>query len=217
MKKTHIYCVPGLAASSKIFERLKFPENYEVHFMEWMIPESMDETIEHYAQRMCEFITESNVILIGVSFGGIMVQEMSKIIHPKKIILISSVKNTSELPKRLKITKFTNAYKLFPAKKITTIENLIGLLGKLTAEKKKLYDLYLSERNELYLKWGIHNILHWKQKEALKNCYHIHGTSDRIFSIKHIKNAIEIKDATHAMVITKARVLNPILEKLLKE
>ena len=217
MEKTHIYCVPGLAASSKIFERLKFPENYEVHFLEWMIPESMDETIEHYAQRMCDLIVETNVILIGVSFGGVMVQEMSKIINAKKIILISSVKNAQELPKRLKVTKFTKAYKLFPAKKLSSIESFMNSFGKLTEERMKLYNLYLSERNELYLKWGIHNVLHWKQKETLDNCYHIHGTSDSVFPIKHIKNAFEIKDATHAMVVTKARLINPILEKLLNE
>ena len=32
--KTHIYFVPGLAASPKIFENLKFPkEKFELHFL----------------------------------------------------------------------------------------------------------------------------------------------------------------------------------------
>jgi len=93
MEKKHIYLVPGLAASSKIFEYLNFPkEKFELHFLEWLLPLTETEPIEEYAKRMAEFVTEENSILIGVSFGGIMVQEMSKHLKVQKIILISSVK-----------------------------------------------------------------------------------------------------------------------------
>ena len=62
MNKTHIYCVPGLAANSKIFKNLKFTKDlYEVHYIEWLVPESIHETIEHYAKRMCESIIQENV------------------------------------------------------------------------------------------------------------------------------------------------------------
>lgn len=218
MTKTHIYCVPGLAANTKIFEYLKFPvEEYEVHFLEWLIPESINETIEHYAGRMCKNIKEDNVILLGVSFGGIMVQEMSKIVNPKKTILISSVKNSSELPKRLKFTKLSKAYKLFPAKSITTIEKFMSYtFGKMTKKRIEQYQIYLSLRDELYLKWAIYNVLYWQQKETLDNIVHIHGTDDHIFPIKHIKNCIEVENASHIMVLTKASKINSILAETLK-
>ncbi len=218
MTKTHIYCVPGLAANTKIFEFIKFPiEEYEVHFLEWLIPESINETIEDYAARMCENITEDNVILLGVSFGGVMVQEMSKIIKPKKTILISSVKNSSELPKRLKFTKLSKAYKLFPAKSITTIEKFMSYtFGKMTKKRIEQYQIYLSQRDELYLKWAIYNVLHWQQKETLENIIHIHGTDDHIFPIKHIKDCIEVKNGSHVMVLTKAPEINTILTTSIK-
>lgn len=212
MTKTHIYCVPGLAANTKIFELLKFPEdNYEVHYLEWLIPESINETIGHYAARMCENVKEDNVILLGVSFGGIMVQEMSKIIKPKKIILISSVKNISEFPKRLKVPKTTKAYKLFPAKSLSTIEKLLSNSLKMSEKKIRQYQVYLSVRDEIYLKWAIYNVLHWNQKESLDNIVHIHGTDDHIFPIKHIKNCIEVKNGSHVMVLTKANEINTFL------
>ena len=218
MTKTHIYCVPGLAANTKIFEFIKFPiEEYEVHFLEWFIPESINETIEDYAARMCKNITEDNVILLGVSFGGVMVQEMSKIIKPKKTILISSVKNSSELPKRLKFTKLSKAYKLFPAKSITTIEKFMSYtFGKMTKKRIEQYQIYLSQRDELYLKWAIYNVLHWQQKETLENIIHIHGTDDHIFPIKHIKDCIEVKNGSHVMVLTKAPEINTILTTSIK-
>lgn len=213
MNKTHIYCVPGLSASSKIYEFIKLPkEDFEIHLLEWLMPESINETIEHYAKRMCETITEENVVLMGVSFGGVMVQEMSKIIHPKKIILISSIKNKSELPKRLRLAKSSRAYKLFPAKSITTIENFMSyMFGDMAKKRIEQYKIYLSVRDELYLKWSIYNVLHWQQKETFPNILHIHGTSDHIFPFKHIKNSIEIKKGSHVMVLNRANEISKII------
>jgi hypothetical protein len=218
LTKTHIYCVPGLAANTKIFELLKLPQNkFEVHYIEWLIPESINETIEHYAKRMCKSIKEDNVILLGVSFGGIMVQEMSKIINPKKVVLISSVKNSNELPKRLKITKLSKAYKLFPAKSITTIENFMSYtFGKMAKKRIQQYQIYLSLRDETYLKWAVYNVLHWQQKETLENVIHLHGTDDHIFPIKYIKDCIEIKKGSHVMVLTKASKINTLLAQKLQ-
>ncbi|PHR72253.1 MAG: alpha/beta hydrolase [Lutibacter sp.] len=208
-----MYCVPGLSASSKIFEFVKLPkEDFEIHLLEWLIPESINETIEHYAKRMCETITEESVVLMGVSFGGVMVQEMSRIIHPKKIILISSIKNKSELPKRLKLAKSSRAYKLFPTKSITSIENFMStVFGKMAKKRIEQYKKYLSVRDPLYLKWSVYNVLHWQQEETLPNILHIHGTSDHIFPFKHIKNSIEIKNASHVMVLNRAKEISKII------
>ena len=99
MEKVQLYCVPGLGASPKIFENLDLPEDWiDIHFLEWKIPLSLEETIEHYAERMCRDIHHKNPILLGVSFGGVMVQEMAKVIDTKKIILVSSIKSHHELP-----------------------------------------------------------------------------------------------------------------------
>lgn len=213
LSKTHIYCVPGLSASSKIYEFIELPEeDFEIHYLEWLMPESINETIEHYAKRMCETITEENVVLMGVSFGGVMVQEMSKIINPKKIILISSIKNKGELPKRLRLAKSSRAYKLFPAKSITTIEKFMSyVFGDMAKKRIEQYRLYLSVRDEVYLKWSIYNVLHWQQVETLPNILHIHGTADHIFPFKHIKNSFEIKKASHVMVLNRAREIGEII------
>ena len=73
--------MPGLGASSKIFERILLPKDkFELHFLEWKIPTSLDETIEGYALRISDDITHKNPVLLGVSFGGILVQEIAKII-----------------------------------------------------------------------------------------------------------------------------------------
>jgi len=211
--KTHIYFVPGLAASPKIFEYLQFPaEKFELHFLEWLLPLSEKETIEGYSKRMANFITEPNAVLVGVSFGGIMVQEMSKHLQVKKIILISSVKSREELPKRLKAIQYTKAYKLFPAKTISNIEEFsIYAFGDFAKKRVNLYKEYLSVRNEQYLAWAIYNVLHWDQIHPMEKILHIHGNDDHVFPIKHIKNCITIDKGTHVMILNKAKSISKII------
>lgn len=211
--KTHIYFVPGLAASSKIFEFLHFPnDNFELHFLEWILPISEKESISDYAKRMADFVKEENPVLVGVSYGGIIVQEMSKYLHTKKVIIISSIKSNKELPKRLKIIQKTKIYRLFPTYAIENIEGFFKYaFGDFAKKRVKLYKEYLSVRNENYLKWAIYNVLHWEQKKPLNSIVHIHGRNDKIFPIKHIKNCIPIENGTHIMIINKAKKISTII------
>ena len=214
--KIPIYFVPGLAASKQIFEHIFLPEDkFDVKYIEWILPLSIDETIESYAKRMCEFITHENPILIGVSFGGVMVQEMSKIISAQKVILISSIKSKHELPTRLRIAQKTKAYKLFPTKIIENIEKYEAIFfNDYLKKRNELYKKYLSVRNASYLQWAIYNVLHWQQEEVLENVIHIHGDKDEIFPIKYIQNYTNIKNGTHVMVLDKAKSISKILMEL---
>lgn len=213
MAKTPVYFVPGLAASTSIFEYLELPKDkYDIYYLDWLVPASQTESISDYAKRMCNRIKHKNPVLIGVSFGGVMVQEMSKIIPVKKTILISSVKSKYELPNRLKLAKATKAYKLFPTKAILNLENFAKYAFGDTAKKRvDLYRKYLSMRDETYLPWAVYNVLHWKQTEPLENVFHIHGSADAVFPIRHIKNCTIIDGGTHVMVLNKAKQISELL------
>ncbi len=213
--KTHIYFVPGLAANSQIFEHLKLPiENFQHHYLEWLLPISKNESIENYAKRMADLVKENNSILIGVSFGGIMVQEMSKYLNTKKVIIISSVKSRNELPKQLKLIHKLKAYKLFPAGSIETIEDLSTyIFGDFAKKRISQYQKYLSVRDVRYLHWAIFNVLNWKQKVAAQNVLHIQGSDDQVFPMKYIKNCIEIKNGTHIMILNKAKSISKIISE----
>ncbi|QTE23479.1 alpha/beta fold hydrolase [Polaribacter cellanae] len=217
MEKIPIYFVPGLAAGPEIFENLELnPEKYRFHYLKWIKPLALEEDIDNYACRMSDEIKEKNPVLVGVSFGGIMVQEMAKFVNPRKVIIISSVKNQKELPKRFKFAKFTKVYKFFPTKVVENFEEYARyFLGKSLKKKAALYKKYLSVRSKKYLKWSIYNLIKWKQINPLKDIVHIHGTKDNVFPLKNIKNAIEIKDGTHIMILTKAKKISKIIDDVL--
>lgn len=211
--KIHIYFVPGLGASSSIFEYLQLPEDqFELHYLDWLIPESQEESIEAYANRMCAKINHNNVVLVGVSFGGLVVQEMSKLIKVRKTIIVSSVKSKKELPKRLRLAKATKAYKLFPTKTIINIENFAKYaFGETVKKRVDLYKKYLAMRDEKYLPWAIHTVLHWNQEEPLPGIVHLHGDKDRVFPVKHLNNCTVIHGGTHVMILTNAKQISELL------
>jgi pimeloyl-ACP methyl ester carboxylesterase len=217
MSKIPIYFMPGLAASSTIFENIDLPKDqFEMYFLEWFLPNDK-ESIESYALRMTEKISHENPVLIGVSFGGILVQEMAKLIKTRKVIIISSVKSNEEFPPRLKIAGMTKAYKLLPTQLLSNIELLVKYAfgNNIVAKRLKLYEKYLSVRDKKYLDWAIENVLTWTQKKSDANIIHIHGDADEVFPIKHIQNSIVIKGGTHIMIINKFKWLNENLPKLI--
>jgi esterase/lipase len=217
MNKIPIYFMPGLAAGPEIFKNLELDtEKFTFHYLKWIKPLTVAESIDNYAFRLSKEIKEENAILIGVSFGGIMVQELAKFVNPKKVIIISSVKNPNELPGRFKFARFTKIYKLFPIKVIENFEDYTKyFLGKSLKKKADLYKKYLYVRSKESLKWSIYTIIKWEQIKPIKNIIHIHGDADMVFPIKNIENAIEIKNGTHAMILTKAKEISKIIDTVL--
>jgi hypothetical protein len=218
MTKTPIYFVPGLAAGPEIFENLTFdPEVYELHYLKWIQPLALEESISNYAMRMTEFIRHDNPVLVGVSFGGIMVQEMSKYVKAQKVIIISSVKSKNELPLRFKIANLSKAYKMFPAKLVSNFESYSQyFVGKKLQKRAKIYKKYLSERSEKYIRWSVKNIVRWGNDHPAQNVIHIHGTEDYIFPISKINNAIKIEGGTHIMILNRAKEISKILQEQLE-
>ncbi len=218
MKKTPIYLMPGMAASPRIFEFIQLPGEYEVIHLSW-IPPKNNERISDYALRMCQRVTHINPVLLGVSFGGILVQEMAKHIACKKVIVVSSVKSNQELPLSMKVAKSTGAHKLLPTQWINSLESLVlFVFGPSIRSKIEAYQTYLSERDPEYLKWAINSLVHWSQDEISPNVIHIHGDNDAVFPIKNIKQKTKIqiiKKGTHAMILTHNKWFNSHIPSLI--
>lgn len=216
MSKIHVYFMPGMAASSSIFERIKLPEEqFEMHFLEWVLPEK-NETLVDYAKRMCQNIKHEDIVLIGVSFGGVLVQEMAQFLKVRKTIIISSVKSNKELPSRMKIARITKIYKLVPTSLAQNVEVLAKYaFGDVVKKRLELYEKFLSMREKSYLDWAIDQILNWGRVEADPRVIHIHGDADEVFPVKNIKEYIKVEGGTHIMIINKYRWINANLPQII--
>lgn len=208
--------MPGMAASPLIFEYIKLPKDqFQIHLLEWFIPEE-DESLSDYALRMCKCIEEDNIVLLGVSFGGVLVQEMSKHINLRKLIIVSSVKSVYELPRHMLLAKVTKAYKLVPTQLASNVDVLEKYAyGEVVTKRIELYKKYLSVNNSKYLKWAIKNMVCWSQEKPNPKIIHIHGDRDMVFPIKNIKDCIILKNGTHIAVINKYKWFNENLSRII--
>ena len=153
-QKIPVYLMPGLAASSEIFEHIRLPEDrFETIRLEWMLPEP-GMSLSQYAETMCRQIAHPNPVLIGVSFGGMLVQEMARYIQPSRVIIISSIKSVDEMPKRLRVARYTKLHKLLPTGLLDNVEVLARYaFGEPVQKRLKLYERYrewYSTTNKLY-------------------------------------------------------------------
>lgn len=218
MSKIPVYFMPGLAASSSIFERIQLPKDtFEMHLLDWVMPEK-SETLQNYAERMAKNVVHENAVLIGVSFGGILVQEMAQFLKLRKVIIISSVKCNLELPKRMKIAKATKAYKLLPTGLLGNIEFLAKYAsGDVMKQRLKLYEQFMHLREKDYLDWAIEQVVCWERTKIDPNVIHIHGDADEVFPSKYIKNFVNVKGGTHIMILNRFRWFNENLPKIILE
>ncbi|MGM0934097.1 MAG: alpha/beta hydrolase [Bacteroidota bacterium] len=212
----HVYFMPGLAANSSIFEFIELPKDkFKMHFLEWIIPQE-DEVLTSYTKRLLKYIKHKDPVLIGVSFGGIIVQEMCKFIEVRRLIIISSVKCRAELPRRMRIAAETGLFKFLPVSLLDYVDYFEKLaVGEFIKKRAKLYRKYLSVRNHRYLNWAIKNMVLWDCDKPRKDVIHIHGDKDEVFPAKYINGFIEVKGGTHVMVINRYRWFNKHLPEII--
>ncbi|APQ15893.1 alpha/beta hydrolase [Maribacter hydrothermalis] len=214
----HIYCMPGMAASPAIFEYIKLPtDKFELHYLEWSIP-AKGISLAEYAKNMCTRVQHDNVVLLGVSLGGLLVQEMTTFLNVRKVIIVSSVKTRYELPKRMLFARYTKVHKLLPTGLVNNVELLAKYaFGESVVKRISLYERYLSVRDKYYIDWCIDKVVNWKQEIPIENLVHIQGDKDTVFPILHIKDCITLENGTHTMIIHRAKWFNENLPTIILE
>ena len=215
---THIYFVPGLAASKEIFRNIKMdPERYRVHVIDWIIPKKK-ETLDEYARRMAAFVDQKPAVLVGVSFGGVVAQEMSQFLELERLMIVSSVKTRFELPRRMRLAKKTKAYKLLPTGWALSVKDLTKLaIGPRSKRRLQLYQEYLWVRDKTYLDWAIENMICWQREEPVPEVIHIHGDLDPVFPMRYIEAHEVVEGGTHIMILNKGSKISKLIDNILSK
>lgn len=211
-----LYLISGLGADERIFNNLRFPPAYQVHYLQWITP-LPDEPIGQYAARMAQGIrADGPVTLLGVSFGGIMSLEIARHIPVAKNILVSSIKRTSEKPPYYNWVKRLGIHKL-PDQLLYQRRNVIvkKFLDIETEAERALVNEYLAKKDYAYTRWAVNAILHWENEQVPEGLVHIHGDKDHPFPAKYLTPTHLVPNAGHFMVLNRADVINQILETVL--
>lgn len=207
-----IYCIPGLGLDHRVFQKLKFP-SFQVKFLDFIDPKK-NEDVSSYAARLAEQITDEKFCLLGMSLGGVISIEISRIKQVDQLFLLSTIKNKAEMPRFLQyIDKLPTRNKTASKLAIDATVAFKPYYDKSDEKGCKLFDEMIHDANPEMLAWGMEQIANWDFEEDL-NCpfYHLHGTADLIFPIKNINQAETVKGATHYMVYNDATEVSKRIE-----
>jgi pimeloyl-ACP methyl ester carboxylesterase len=210
------YFISGLGVDERAFQRIHLPPQFETRHIKWIEP-LRKESLPGYVKRLAEQIdTTNDFVLIGLSFGGMIAIEISKILSPRKVILVSSITRRKYLARLFRIAGFFRLNRLIPGRLIKNPNWLIyRLFGVSKPRDKELLREILKDTSPQYISWAIHQILTWKNKFTPPQLFHIHGEKDHLLPARGFQPNKMVAGAGHLMVYTHAGEVNRFLEEML--
>jgi len=213
---TNVYFISGMCYNCSVFDKLMLPRGFKKVYINWHIPRS-EESLNEYAHTMAKSIDVSHpFVLVGYSFGAVIIQEMNSFLSPLKSVIISSFKSEAEIPTLFRAVKIANLIEKVPMSVYSSTEFITNAFNRF------VYHMPAAELSEVmtytdpvYIRWAIKQITDWVPANKYKHLYHIHGTQDQIFPYELIKNAFPVEDGDHLMVLKKADIVSSILSGIL--
>ncbi|MEZ5015849.1 MAG: hypothetical protein R2800_02275 [Flavipsychrobacter sp.] len=208
----NLYCISGLGADERIFKKLQIDNVNMVH-IPWPEYDVYDE-MGCYAQKIAALIPEENPMVLGLSFGGMMTIELTKLMPLKKAIIVSSAKTKAELQPPSWIVKKALVSQILPSfiYKMTN-SVMYNMFGAHTEEEKELLKSILKDSDGYFVRWAMKSILEWQNMTLPQDVTHIHGTADQIIPPDKIEASYWIEGGTHMMVYNRAKEISEIINK----
>jgi len=209
-----VYLISGLGADQRIFQRLQL-QRCRLHPVHWIRPLPR-ETMQAYAIRLGEQISAPDPVLIGMSFGGMMAIEISRIRSVKGIILISSVRSPKELPPYFQLLHIFPVHRWLPYGWLQALGSGPGrwLFGPETHTTCHLLKQIIRETDETFFRWAWQQVISWRKHTMACPCIQIHGDTDHMLPICFVKKPDHIiRGGTHLMVLDRADEINPLLQQ----
>lgn len=215
-EKKIVYLFPGQGSDHRAFKNFNV-ENCDTLCIKYMEP-FRRETMAEYAQRLSSQIdTSRRYSFVGVSLGGMFSVELSKILKPEEVIIISSAKCRKELPHRYRFMRILPLYKIFGARLMLKSTFIVQPIVEPDSRKvRETCKAMLKDKNPKFLKRTIQMIVKWENKDCDSSIVHIHGTKDNTISYKRIKNPITIEDGSHMMIMTRTKEIIKIVNAKIK-
>lgn len=208
------YFIPGIAADSRIFRRIRLPAGFDEVYLDWNKP-LRGESLKSYAARLAENInTEEPFVLIGTSLGGIVATEIALIYNPLAVIIIGSVPAVTQLPGYFRIAEKLKLYKLFPGSLYKFSARVKHRLTRENLVDKKIILRMIAEADPAFITWGIRAVLKWRNRRIPKSLYHIQGTRDEVFPYRFTSPTHTIMKGDHGIVISRHEEVNNILAEI---
>lgn len=206
-----LYLISGLGADERAFKKLSFTKEILPVFIRWIEP-AADESLQQYCTRLSEQINQDEpFVLLGMSFGGIAALELSKIVKPRQVILLSSIVSYREIPLPLRLAGMLKLNRLVPKKLLTQVHPLTyWFFGAVEKEERELLREIIVHSSPVFVQWAINIFLHWKGDFSSRKIIRIHGTNDRLLPLR-VHADYRVQHGGHFMVYTNAKDVSKMI------
>lgn len=194
-----IYLLPGMTGEYPVYSRLT-PLLRNASIVNYIAPRH-NESLTAYAERMAVQFPP-RCFIAGVSFGGILALEISRIVQPAGCILISSITNSNQFPPRLRV------WRSLGGRNSARILNMVGgaaaLVPKSFRTGSTMRAIKLSGAAGAWHRWATSAVLNWnpKPKPMPTPLLHIHGDADTTFPVRYTKPDVVVPNGRHALPIS---------------
>ncbi|HMN04939.1 MAG TPA: alpha/beta hydrolase [Flavobacteriales bacterium] len=204
-----IYLLPGIGCDKGLFSRLELP-GHDVTVLEWP-PFPKGCTLPGIAQAMAKGVDASQPhVLVGVSMGGMVAQELALLTRPRKVVLISSFTGPAEWPLHARLTKrfhLWNTVNHFTMWLTWPFKNVLG--SRPRDIDRLLWDM-AKDQTAGKIRRGLKAIMHWKGSAWKGPLARIHGDNDHVIPLKFPVDHV-IPGGEHIMVLTRAQEVSKCL------
>lgn len=189
------------------------PHMPDLYVPDWL-PVERDETLPHYAARMAETIPDSGgpLVLGGHSFGGMLAQEVARLVKPRILFLISTARSHTCIATPAKLLqRLMHPVPLYLIDIARQAFRLVGPMLRITRgvtpEQARAIAGMMAESPL--------DVSHAGARWATTFCgcdniddiptFSIHGDWDHMFPIQLVKPDYVVHHGTHIIPITHAR------------
>ncbi len=208
----HIYFIPGMGTTKDVFKHIDLKvEN--IHFLEYPEPKKED-SLKAYSTRMAEGISDENEnILIGMSMGGFIAQEISLVKKVDKLILLSSYTEGQDWQMMLELVKKFNLTELMIDRAFKDIVlAALNLMPGYSKSEKQFFLKMAKLFSAKYYTFAAKKLVNWKPVKLKCPVVKIHGTKDELFPINKVNADYSVEGGGHLMIVNYYKEINEYLK-----
>jgi pimeloyl-ACP methyl ester carboxylesterase len=205
----NVYMLPGVGCDARLFDRLQL-DGLPAKKLEWPRFGPKD-TLTNIAEAMASQVnTAEPHVLVGVSMGGMVAQELAMFTHPTKVILISSWTGPHEWNALTRINARLGLHRVIRDWSVRAAWPVKRLIDRRERSIDVLLFDMARKQGASQLRRGTAAIMRWKGSRWQGPLVRIHGDKDIItplrFPVDHL-----VKGGQHVMVLTRPGEVSRLL------
>jgi pimeloyl-ACP methyl ester carboxylesterase len=217
--QTTLLLFPGLGVDARVFGPQRgLPVRLEL--AEWIEPESQDETLAHYAQRMAEAIGPRPGLYVGgISLGAMVALEAARLLDARGVFLIGGCTSHRQISPLFRTLLATSARMPLRAIRPSLLLAPIALklFEHLGREHVSLMTIMLREHSAAQTRWSCRAILQWECCAFPPEVpiHAIHGQDDEVIPPVNLKVECLVPSGRHLINLAHADEVNRFISERL--